>query len=54
MVTFMIDDIDKVMEELNWHKEVHTIHRKKYIRYHKGGFELPIEYVKEFIERNGK
>ncbi len=44
--------IDIMMIKLGWYKETHLILGKKKIRFHRGGFELPIEFAKEILNTN--
>ncbi len=44
--------IDITMMKLGWYKETHTILGKKKVRWHRDGFELPEEFVKELLNTN--
>ena len=42
--------IEIFMNKLMWQKEVHLILNKEMVRFHKQGFELPLEFIKEILD----
>ena len=42
---------DELMYSCGWSKAVHTILGKDFVRFHKEGFEMPLEFLEEIIDK---